>query len=270
METDYSQPPCKPSGDGWFGHYGMGHWWECIGYGTPSTYERNALPKVQSSRSSFAIAVTQPLSHAHSHTTYLPHSYNHPSFLPHALSFCIPTTKHTGLHGFVHPSGARPIRLLSPARPLRRRRPRGPQTAEILLPDRPARAERALRNPRVRAQSIPHSNQSAAQHNTAQQSKHTAPASKAQHSKQSYRKASKAQRSKHSSKSKHSLTFPSLPPTTITTTHRYLRIIAKPIVDIILNGSDPYEFPRHELLAQGGGLLERDINDIQSALLSCR
>ena len=25
----------------------------------------------------------------------------------------------------------------------------------------------------------------------------------------------------------------------------YLRIIAKPIVDIILNGSDPYEFPRY-------------------------
>ncbi len=151
METDYSQPPCKPSGDGWFGHYGMGHWWECIGYGTPSTYERNPLPKVQSSRSSFAIAVTQPLSHAHSHTTYLPHSYNIvPSFLPHALSLlCIPTTKHTGLHGLVHPSGARPIRLLSPARPLRRRRPRGPQTAEILLPDRPARAERALRDPGV-------------------------------------------------------------------------------------------------------------------------
>jgi hypothetical protein len=36
VETDYSQPPVRPSGDGWFGHYGMGHWWECIGYGTPN------------------------------------------------------------------------------------------------------------------------------------------------------------------------------------------------------------------------------------------
>lgn len=22
------QAPVSPSGDGWFGHYGMGHWWE--------------------------------------------------------------------------------------------------------------------------------------------------------------------------------------------------------------------------------------------------
>ena len=47
METDYSQPPVDPSGDGWFGHYGMGHWWECLGYGTPSSHgnERRALPQ---------------------------------------------------------------------------------------------------------------------------------------------------------------------------------------------------------------------------------
>lgn len=45
MEVDYSQPPVEPSGDGWFGHYAMGHWWECIGYGTPEHYERNALPQ---------------------------------------------------------------------------------------------------------------------------------------------------------------------------------------------------------------------------------
>ena len=35
MEKDASAPPVTPSGDGWFGHYGMGHWFECIGYGTP-------------------------------------------------------------------------------------------------------------------------------------------------------------------------------------------------------------------------------------------
>jgi len=43
MEIDYSQPPVRPSGDGWFGHYGMGHWWECLGYGTPN--ERAPLPQ---------------------------------------------------------------------------------------------------------------------------------------------------------------------------------------------------------------------------------
>eukprot|EP01060_Flectonema_neradi_P039427 TRINITY_DN867_c0_g1_i1.p1 TRINITY_DN867_c0_g1~~TRINITY_DN867_c0_g1_i1.p1 ORF type:complete len:753 (+),score=175.72 TRINITY_DN867_c0_g1_i1:147-2405(+) len=35
MEKDYSAS-VTPSGDGWFGHYGMGHWFECIGYGTPN------------------------------------------------------------------------------------------------------------------------------------------------------------------------------------------------------------------------------------------
>jgi len=44
METDLSKAPISPSGDGWFGHYGMGHWWECIGYGTPR--ERTPLPPV--------------------------------------------------------------------------------------------------------------------------------------------------------------------------------------------------------------------------------
>ena len=44
MEYDYSQAPVAPSGDGWFGHYSFGHWWECIGYGTPS--ERARLSKV--------------------------------------------------------------------------------------------------------------------------------------------------------------------------------------------------------------------------------
>jgi len=45
METDSTQPPVNPSGDGWFGHYGMGHWWECLGYGTDAD-ERAPLPKV--------------------------------------------------------------------------------------------------------------------------------------------------------------------------------------------------------------------------------
>jgi len=46
MEIDGSKAPISPSGDGWFGHYGMGHWWECLGYGTPSKFERTPLPKV--------------------------------------------------------------------------------------------------------------------------------------------------------------------------------------------------------------------------------
>jgi len=36
METDLTKPPVSPSGDGWFGHYAMGHWWECLGYGVPN------------------------------------------------------------------------------------------------------------------------------------------------------------------------------------------------------------------------------------------
>merc|ERR550537_1468426 len=32
MEKDWSAPPVSPSGDGWFGHYGMGHWFDCLGY----------------------------------------------------------------------------------------------------------------------------------------------------------------------------------------------------------------------------------------------
>ncbi len=31
MEKDYSAYPVQPSGDGWFGHYCMGHWFECLG-----------------------------------------------------------------------------------------------------------------------------------------------------------------------------------------------------------------------------------------------
>ncbi|CAK9037132.1 unnamed protein product [Durusdinium trenchii] len=32
MERDWSAAPVSPSGDGWFGHYGMGHWFDCMGY----------------------------------------------------------------------------------------------------------------------------------------------------------------------------------------------------------------------------------------------
>lgn len=32
MERDWSAPPVTPCGDGWFGHYGMGHWFDCLGY----------------------------------------------------------------------------------------------------------------------------------------------------------------------------------------------------------------------------------------------
>ena len=50
METDYSQPPVDPSGDGWFGHYGMGHWWECIGYGTPLCTSGSSCARVASAK----------------------------------------------------------------------------------------------------------------------------------------------------------------------------------------------------------------------------
>lgn len=33
MEQDWSAP-VSPCGDGWFGHYGMGHWFDCMGYGS--------------------------------------------------------------------------------------------------------------------------------------------------------------------------------------------------------------------------------------------
>mmetsp|Transcript_46587 Transcript_46587/g.64752 ORF Transcript_46587/g.64752 Transcript_46587/m.64752 type:complete len:463 (+) Transcript_46587:105-1493(+) len=42
METDWTKAPVDPSGDGWFGHYGFGHWWECLGYGDAG--ERTPLP----------------------------------------------------------------------------------------------------------------------------------------------------------------------------------------------------------------------------------
>ena len=44
-EVDYTKGPrCNPSGDGWFGHHSFGHWYECLGYGTPD--ERAHLPPI--------------------------------------------------------------------------------------------------------------------------------------------------------------------------------------------------------------------------------
>ena len=49
----------------------------------------------------------------------------------------------------------------------------------------------------------------------------------------------------------------------------YLRVLLKPVVDVILNGSDPLSATRPPLLAQGAGLLARDVSDIESALVRC-
>lgn len=49
----------------------------------------------------------------------------------------------------------------------------------------------------------------------------------------------------------------------------YLRIITKPVSDLILNGTEPSTVKNSELLAAGGGILRRDIVYIQSELKSC-
>ena len=49
----------------------------------------------------------------------------------------------------------------------------------------------------------------------------------------------------------------------------YLRIIAKPVSDLILNGTDPTTVPNEQILAAGGGLLRRDIEYIATELLTC-
>jgi len=148
METDTSQPPCAPSGDGWFGHYGMGHWWECIGYGTPMSFERLPLPRE-------CVA---------SHVQAGPGLFGY-----------YPLLDRSGGGG-----------LAGPARPK--------YYFQIALQE----------------------------------------------------------------------------PNALSGIPEYLRVVAKPVVDVILNGSDPYTFPRRELLAQGGGLLKRDLNDIASALQGCK
>ena len=149
METDYSQPPVEPSGDGWFGHYGMGHWWECIGYGTPLVpYERRALPRVCMD----------------SHIQAGPGMFGY-----------YPLIDRSGGGGA---AGA--------ARP--------PYYFQIALQE--------------------------------------------------------------------SFALSGIP--------EYLRLMAKPVADVIMSGQDPGSYPRRLLLQQGGGLLARDLQDIQASLGACR
>lgn len=49
----------------------------------------------------------------------------------------------------------------------------------------------------------------------------------------------------------------------------YLRIVAKPVSDLILNGTDPTTVPNQQLLNQGGGILRRDIDYIKGELVDC-
>jgi len=151
METDTSQPPCSPSGDGWFGHYGMGHWWECIGYGTPRKFERQPLPKVCTD----AAIQAGP-----------------------------------GMYGYY---------------PLIDRSGGGGQSG----PRRPKYYFQIALQENEELSGIP----------------------------------------------------------------EYLRILMKPVVDVILAGGDPWDAvasPRHQLLEQGAGLLQRDLDDIKSALQTCQ
>ena len=148
METDYSQPPCTPSGDGWFGHYAMGHWWECIGYGTPLSYEREPLPDVC----------------VDAHVQAGPGMF--------------------GYYPLIDRSGGG--RAAGPARP--------GYYFQIALQE----------------------------------------------------------------------------PYALSGIPEYLRVMAKPMVDAILSGQDWSTYPRHRLLEQGGGLLARDVADIQASLGKCR
>jgi hypothetical protein len=49
----------------------------------------------------------------------------------------------------------------------------------------------------------------------------------------------------------------------------YLRIIAKPVVDIILAGEDPDTYPREKLLAAAAGLVYEDVDYIKQSLGEC-
>jgi hypothetical protein len=49
----------------------------------------------------------------------------------------------------------------------------------------------------------------------------------------------------------------------------YLRVLAKPVVDVILSGANPDTYPRERMLPLGAGLLRRDIDDIKSSLGHC-
>ena len=148
METDSSKPPCTPSGDGWFGHYGMGHWWECIGYGTPpNPYERLPLPED-------CVAA---------HVQAGPGLFGY-----------YPLLDRSGGGGSAGPA-------------------RRPYYFQIAIQE----------------------------------------------------------------------------PTALSGIPEYLRLLAKPVVDVILNGSDPRTHSRERYLADGAGLLMRDLNDIRSALKRC-
>jgi len=147
METDLSKAPVAPSGDGWFGHYGMGHWWECLGYGTPMRFERAPLPEVCTA----------------AHVQAGPGMYGF-----------YPLLDRSGGSGAAGP----------------RRRPYYMQVALA----------------------------------------------------ESYE-------------------LSGIP--------EYLRIILKPVVDVILAGENPLTVSREALLQQGGGLLRRDFEDIESALTAC-
>lgn len=48
----------------------------------------------------------------------------------------------------------------------------------------------------------------------------------------------------------------------------YLRIVAKPIVDIILSGGDATATPRETILKAGGGLLLRDVTYIEVCVIN--
>ena len=49
----------------------------------------------------------------------------------------------------------------------------------------------------------------------------------------------------------------------------YLRLVAKPVVDLIMAGTDPSTYPKNQLLANGGGIIQRDIAFIQGELGAC-
>ena len=166
MEIDYSQPPCRPSGDGWFGHYAMGHWWECLGYGTPAHYERDALPAdclaagIQAGPGMFGYYPLLDRSRGVAHGG----GGSHPASVP---------------------ASAMANQTSAPTRP--------PFYFQIALQED------------VALSGIP----------------------------------------------------------------EYLRLLAKPVADAILAGRDPESIPRAQLLAAGGGLLARDLDDIKAALGAC-
>lgn len=146
METDYSKAPVRPSGDGWFGHYGMGHWWECLGYGTPN--ERAPLPRI----------CTEARIQAG------PGEFGY-----------YPLIDRSGGGGAAGPS-------------------RPPYYMQVVLAE----------------------------------------------------------------------------PDALSGIPEYLRIVVKPVVDIIMSGQDPTMVNRSSILAAGGGLLRRDVDFIESELESCK